>query len=54
MKENINSYLITILVVLMSVGAAWFIMHVANGDTANKLNGSEANYSQLKQSILNN
>ncbi len=52
MKEQLNSYLITLVVVLAAARAAWLILHVASRTTVNSVGGSEAQYIPLQQSIL--
>lgn len=53
MKESVISYLITFGVLIMGIGAAWLIIHIANADTATTIIGNEGGYGQLKQSLLN-
>lgn len=52
MKEKVTSYFITIGIICMAAGAAWLITHLASVKTAATVNGTEANYSSLQQSIL--
>jgi hypothetical protein len=52
MKNDLASFLITLMVLLAAAGAAWLIMNIASGNTASRIGGSEASYSQLQQSIL--
>jgi len=52
MKEDVTSYLITLMILVMGVVAAWFIMRLASPNTANTISGSETQYAPLQQSIL--
>jgi hypothetical protein len=54
MKDTVNSYFATLLIVIAGAAAAWFIMRLANSDSFSAtINGSEASYAPLQQSILN-
>jgi len=52
MKEEFTSYLITLMVLIAAGVMAWLIIRLASPGTASTVGGSEANYAQLKQSIL--
>ncbi len=52
MKEQFTSYFITLMVLIAAAVMAWLIVRLASPDTAATVGGSEANYDQLKQSIL--
>lgn len=54
MKEKINSYLATLIIVIMGAAAVWVIMRIAdaNSFTTTTVSGSEKSYEKLKQSIL--
>jgi hypothetical protein len=55
MKDKVNSYFAALILLIAGLGAAWLIYHLATTNTLkNTVNGSEANYSQLQQSILKN
>ncbi|MFA6519838.1 MAG: hypothetical protein WCT41_03405 [Candidatus Paceibacterota bacterium] len=59
MKDKVNSYFATLILLIAGLGAAWLIYRLA---TTNNLKnavtgtgvGTEASYSQLQQSILKN
>ena len=52
MRGSTNSYLITLTILAVGAGVAWFIINLASISTVSKIGGSEADYSQLQQSIL--
>ncbi|MHB1769900.1 MAG: hypothetical protein ACYCPH_02350 [Minisyncoccota bacterium] len=53
MKERINSYFAILLITIAGAGATLIIVHVAQTKTlGNIVNGSEASYAPLQQSIL--
>ena len=55
MKDRINSYFAILLITIAGAGATLIIVHVANTTRLGKIvNGSEANYAPLQQSILKN
>jgi len=55
MTNKINSYLATLIIVIAGAGAVWLILHLIdlNSFSTTTVVGSEASYSQLKNSILN-
>lgn len=55
MKNKINSYFATLIVVVAGAGAVWLILNIIdlNSFTTRTVVGSEESYSQLKDSILN-
>ena len=54
MKETINTYFATLIIAIFGAGAALLIVHVANSSTlTSTFSSSEASYSSLQQSILN-
>jgi len=53
MKDNLNSYLITLAIVTVGFVAAWLILRIASPNTAKNLGGNEMKYRALQQSILN-
>lgn len=52
MKEDVTSYLITFMILIAAGVMGWLIVRLASPNTAATVGGSEANYAQLKQSIL--
>ena len=54
MKDNLNSFFATLLIVVAGAGAAWLIYHLATTNTLSETwSGSEATYAPLQESILN-
>lgn len=54
MKDKVNSYFATIILLIAGVSAVWIIMHIATKKTTDTaVPGSAATYDQLQQSILN-
>lgn len=53
MKDRINTYFATLIVLLAGAGAAYLIVHTANRGEGKAPPHSEASYSDLKDSILN-
>ena len=52
-KDTINSYFATLLIVIAGAGAVWVINRMLNSTTlTTNFGGSEANYAPLQQSIL--
>lgn len=54
MRPDFASYLITVAILLIAGIAAWFILWLANPNTAATLKGNESTYAPLQQQILNN
>lgn len=61
MKDKVNSYFATLILLIAGLGAAWLIYHFATTNTLkNTVNGigtgigTESSYRQLQQSILKN
>ncbi|MDP2665033.1 MAG: hypothetical protein Q8P23_00050 [bacterium] len=60
MKDKVNSYFATLILLIAGIGAAWIIYHLAttntlkNAVTGGAGIGTEASYNQLQQSILKN
>lgn len=53
MKERINTYLAVLFITIAGSGAALLIIHVATDNMlAKNVQGNEANYLLLQQSIL--
>ncbi len=52
MREKVTAYFITIGIICMAAAGAWLILHLASANTAATVNGTEASYSSLQQSIL--
>ena len=53
MKDRINSYFAILLITVAGAGATLIIVHVANTTRLSTIvNGSEASYAPLQQSIL--
>lgn len=52
MKDDLLSYFITLMILAAAAGAAWLIIHLASPNTAATIQGEEANYTPLQQSIL--
>lgn len=54
MVHKINSYFAVLLITIAGAGATWLIVRVAYANTFEvTMGGSEAGYSLLQQSILN-
>lgn len=54
MKDKVNSHFAVLLIVIAGAIAAWAIMRIADSDPfSTTVSGSEASYSSLKESILN-
>ena len=55
MKWRLNSYFAVLIITIFGAFASWLIVHVAYANTfATTMGGSEAGYSSLQQSILEN
>lgn len=54
MKEQFNSYIIVLIILVLAAGVTWAILKVANKSTDASANSSEAKYAPLQQSILDN
>ncbi|MDP2651699.1 MAG: hypothetical protein Q8O94_01015 [bacterium] len=54
MKNTVNSYFATLIIVIAGAAAVWTIIQVANSNTLTTIIiGSEASYAPLQDSILN-
>jgi hypothetical protein len=55
MKGKVNTFFAILLVAIAGLVATWFIYHLAyENNLAQTVNGNEANFSDLQQSILKN
>ena len=55
MKDTINSYFAVLLITIVGSGAALLVVHIGTTNIiSSTFGGSEADYSELRQSILKN
>ena len=53
MKDNLNSFFATLIILVAGIGAAWLIYNLATKSTLpDRFGGAEAKYAPLQKSIL--